>query len=66
MSDHKKFLVALICSLALVVMVLAENLGAGGVLSRANEEWRRKKHYKNVIEPKGLDLHKGLYWKEKE
>lgn len=66
MSDQRKFLL-----LAVFTLLLA----AGSIFSNAFEAYfrteildylKRRAYYEKSIAPKGLDLHKGMYWREKE
>ena len=65
MTDQRKLTVALASALTLTAMVLLQNL-SGDLLAGLEERWKRQRRYEKVIEPKGLGLHRGMYWKEKE
>jgi hypothetical protein len=64
-SDEKKFTIlaialALVCFLVLATTVLQEQVAGIG------QYIERRAYYEKTISKKGLSLHKGLYWKEKE
>ncbi len=65
MVDEKKFKVlvtasTLVCVLVLGATVLQEQVT--GIVQYAE----RRLYYEKTISKKGLSLHKGMYWKEKE
>jgi hypothetical protein len=64
--DRKRFLALICSSLVLVLLVLASNSFLDAYLAGLQERARRQSHYEKVIQKKGLGLHKGMYWKEKE
>ena len=65
-ADRKRFLALMAGSLLLVLLVLASNSFLDAYITGARERARRQAHFETVIQKKGLDLHKGMYWKEKE
>lgn len=65
MTDQKKFTLLTSSALVLVLLVLSSNLFLDDYLAGLGERVRRRSHYENIIQKKGLDLHKGMYWKEK-
>ena len=66
MTDQNKSTMLLGGATVLVALVLASNAFLDDYLAGLGERVRRRVHYENVIQKKGLDLHKGVYWKEKE
>jgi len=66
MTDQNKFTLLTCGAAALVLLVLASNAFLGDYLAGLGEQARRRLHYENTIQKKGLDLHKGMYWKDKE
>lgn len=66
MTDRNKLTLLLYGTSVLVAMVLSSNLFLDDYLAGFGERARRRLHYENTIQKKGLGLHKGLYWKEKE
>ncbi len=66
MNDRKKFKALLAASLVLTCLVLLSALAQDSWLDDMEGYVRRRVYYERVIENKGLSLHKGMYWKEKE
>jgi len=66
MTDQKKFTLLMGSAAVLVLLVLSSNAFLDDYLSGLGEQVRRRAHYENKVQKKGLGLHKGLYWKEKE
>jgi len=66
MTDQNKFTLLSGSAAILVLLVLSSNAFLDDYLAGLGDRARRRLHYENTIQKKGLDLHKGLYWKEKE
>jgi len=66
MTDQNKFTALLGSACVLVLLVLSANAFLDTYLTRMGERIRRQSHYEKAIQKKGLDLHKGMYWKGKE
>jgi len=66
MTDQKKFSILTGSAAVLVLLVLSSNAFLDDYLAGLGERARRRLHYENTIQKKGLGLHKGLYWKERE
>ena len=66
MTDQNRSTLLLGGATVLVVLVLASNAFLDEYLAGLGERARRRLHYENTIQKKGLGLHKGLYWKEKK
>ena len=66
MTDQRKFNVAMIAGVVLVATVLASNTVLEPLLAGLGERMKRRSHYEEVISQKGLSLHRGVFWKEKQ
>ncbi|MEK6742076.1 MAG: hypothetical protein AABZ15_00535 [Nitrospirota bacterium] len=66
MTDQNKSTLLLSGASVLVLLVLSSNVFLDDYLAGLGERARRRMHYENTIQKRGLDLHKGMYWKEKE
>ena len=66
MTDQNKFTLLSGSAAILVLLVLSSNAFLDDYLAGLGDRARRRLHYENTIQKKGLGLHKGLYWKEKE
>ena len=66
MTDQNKFTLLSGSAAVLVLLVLSSNAFLDDYLAGLGERARRRLHYENTIQKKGLGLHQGLYWKEKE
>ena len=66
LTDRYKFTLLIMCAAVLVVLVLSSNIFLDEYLADLGERGKRQSHYENVLQKKGFDLHKGMYWKEKE
>ena len=64
--DRNRFLALIGSALVLVLLVLASNSFLDRYVADVRERARRQAHFEKVIQKKGLGLHKGMYWKEKE
>ena len=65
MVDDKKFVAlvtvsTIVCLLVLAATMLQEQVAGLGQYAE------RRLYYEKTISKKGLSLHKGMYWKEKE
>lgn len=65
MNDTGKFRVLIAVAASLVVLILAYAIAQEYLLPDIEGYLQRKSYYERVITKKGLNLHKGLYWKEK-
>ena len=69
MTDARKFKILIFITTALTFLILSYNVLQGyfmpGIESYL-EGRERQRYYEEVISKKGLSLHKGMYWKEKE
>jgi hypothetical protein len=66
MKGERKFFLALLLSSALVGLIILNN-GLGEALTEKLSGYaKRRVYYERVISRKGLSLHEGQYWKEKE
>lgn len=65
MTDQRKFNLAMITGVVLVATVLASNTVLEPLLAGLGERMKRRSYYENVISPKALSLHRGVFWKEK-
>ena len=64
MKDNKRFKRAIWASALLVGLAVLFNSAFDGVLPEMVSYAKRRIYYERVISKKGLDLHKGRYWKE--
>jgi len=65
-DDRKKFTWLAGSMTCIVLLALTVNVLQDTVLAGAGGYVKRRFYYEKVITQKGLDLHKGMYWKEKE
>ncbi|HWR73566.1 MAG TPA: hypothetical protein VN604_10380 [Nitrospirota bacterium] len=65
-DDKRKFIWLAGFLTGLVLLVLTVNLLQETVLAGAGEYVKRRLYYEQAISQKGLSLHEGKYWKEKE
>ncbi len=66
MSDKKKFKILIILSTLLTVLTLSYNVLQEYFMPEIEGYLERRIYYERVISKKGLSLHEGMYWKEKE
>ncbi len=66
MSETKKFDILIRLVTALVVLILSYNILQEHIMTGVGDYVKRRIYYERVISKKGLSLHKGMYWKEKE
>lgn len=64
MKDDKRFIRAIWASALLVGLTVLFNSAFEGVLQEMVSYAKRRIYYERVLSKKGLDLHKGQYWKE--
>jgi len=64
-TDARKFDMLVMLMTVLVVAALGYNLLMESVIAGAGDYLARRWHYEKVLMPKGLSLHKGEYWREK-
>ncbi len=65
-DDTKKFTWLAGALTGLVLLALTANVLQDTVLAGAGEYVKRRLYYERVISQKGLSLHEGTFWKEKE
>lgn len=66
MTDKKKFKILAILATLLTVFILSYNVISEYFMPEIEGYLERRIYYEKVISKKGLSLHKGMYWKEKE
>lgn len=66
MNDTKKFKIALLITTVLTVLILSYNVLSEYFMPEIEGYLERRIYYEKVISQKGLSMHKGMYWKEKE
>ena len=66
MTDIRKFRLLAILTTILVVLILSYNIFQEYFMSGIGGYIQRRIYYERTISKKGLSLHKGMYWKEKE
>jgi hypothetical protein len=66
MKGERKFLLALLLSSLLVGLVILNNGLGEAVTEKLANYTKRRVYYERVISRKGLSLHEGQYWREKE
>lgn len=65
-DDSSRFVRLAWAATVLILFVLTTNIMQDSVLGRGGEYIKRRIYYEKVLSRKGLSLHKGSYWKEKE
>lgn len=66
MKDERKFRALIYLSTGLALLVILYNVLQGTVLSGIEGYLERRIYYERAIIKRGLDLHEGMHWKEKE
>lgn len=66
MTDKKKFKILAILATLLTVLILSYNVLSEYFMPEIEGYLERRIYYEKVISKKGLSMHKGMYWKEKE
>ncbi|KAF0144816.1 MAG: hypothetical protein FD156_1387 [Nitrospirae bacterium] len=66
MTDKKKFKTLAILATLLTVFILSYNVISEYFMPEIEGYLERRIYYEKVISKKGLSLHKGMHWKEKE
>lgn len=66
MTDSKKFRILVILMTLLSVFILLYNILQDSLFQDIEGYIERRMYYERVISKKGLSLHKGMYWREKE
>ncbi len=66
MTDKKKFTILMYAVTALTILVLSYAVLQEYVMPDLGAYVQRRFYYERTISKKGLSLHKGMYWKEKE
>ncbi len=65
-KDKQKFKVLLSASAGLVIAILAFSVLRETVIPDIENYLKRRVYYESTISKKGLSLHQGSYWKEKQ
>ncbi len=66
MTDAKKFKILVLLTTVLTILILSYNILSEYFMPEIEGYLERRFYYESVISKKGLSLHKGMYWKEKE
>lgn len=66
MTDEKRFRFFIVLSALLTIGVISYNVFEEYMMPDIEGYWQRRLYYERVISKKGLDLHKGKYWKKTE
>jgi len=66
MTDIRKFKVLALLTTVLVFLALSFNVFQEYFLSDLGGYLKRRAYFEQVISKKSLNLHKGMYWREKE
>lgn len=66
MKDKNKFKILILITTVLTVLILSYNVLSEYFMPEIEGYLERRIYYEKVISKKGLSLHKGMYWKEKE
>ena len=66
LNDIKKFRLLAILTTTLIVFILSCNVISEYFMPEIEGYLERRIYYEKVISKKGLSLHRGMYWKEKE
>lgn len=66
MPDTKKFKILILLTAVLTILILSYNVLSEYLMPEIEGYMQRRFYYEGVISKKGLSLHKGMYWKEKE
>ncbi len=66
MTDKKKFKLLAILATLLTVFILSYNVISEYFMPEIEGYLERRIYYEKAISKKGLSLHRGMYWKEKE
>ena len=66
MTDQRKFDLAMIAGVVLVMLALGSTTVLDPLLAGLGERIQWRSHYEKVISRKGLSLHRGVFWKEKQ
>jgi len=69
MTDIKKFKILILITTVLTILILSYNVLQEYFMPEIEgylQSRERQIYYERVISKKGLSMHKGMYWKEKE
>ncbi len=66
MTDSRKFRILVILTTVVAVFILLHNILKDSIFQDIEGYVQRRVYYERVISKKGLGLHKGMYWREKE
>ena len=66
MTDSRKLSLLAIAAACLAVLSVAFSTVLEPLASGLGETARRRERYERAVSEKGLTLHEGMYWKEKE
>jgi len=65
MTDANKFKILLFGATTVTALALSYSLAREYVIPNLENYVQRRLHYSQVIEKKGLSLHKAVHWKQK-
>ncbi|MEK6581291.1 MAG: hypothetical protein AABZ25_02775 [Nitrospirota bacterium] len=65
-DKRRKFRLLAILTTILIVLILSYNILQEYFMPEIEGYLERRVYYEKVISKKGLSMHKGMYWKEKE
>jgi len=66
MNDTRKFNILILITTILIIFILSYSIFQEYFMTEVGGYLQRRFYYERVISKKGLSLHKGMYWKEKE
>lgn len=66
LNDIRKFRLLAILTTIFIVLILSYNILQEYFMPEIEGYLERRIYYEKVISKKGLSMHKGMYWKEKE
>jgi hypothetical protein len=66
MTDLSKFKALMLFGTTLIFIILSYNVFQEYFIQDVKGYLERRTYYEKVISKKGLSLHKGMYWREKE
>ena len=66
MTDTRKFKLLTIAAAALIGLILSHAVFQEHGITDLESYLQRKTYYDRIISKKGLSLHQGLYWKDKQ
>lgn len=66
MTGEKKSKILILVTTVLTILILSYNLLQEYLMPEMEGYIKRRLYYEGTISKKGISLHKGMYWKEKE